>query len=73
MRSLTPSKKARPIGNEKTRAMSAWWYEDEKGIDVVVEIRRETESDGPVYVATGVCRILWRDLIRRYEALRGEK
>jgi hypothetical protein len=49
--------------------MSAWWYEDEKGIDVVTEIRRETDSDGPVYVATGVCRILWSDLLRRYRAL----
>lgn len=61
-------KRARPAGIGKTRCMSAWWYEDEKGIDVVTEIRRETDSDGPVYVATGVCRILWSDLLRRYRA-----
>jgi hypothetical protein len=62
-------KRARPIGGGKMRCMSAWWYEDEKGIDVVTEIRRETDSDDPVYVATGMCRILWTDLLRRYHAL----
>lgn len=50
----------RPSLKSKKIHESAWWYEDERGIEVVQEYRR---PDG-TYLSTGSARIPWSKLLK---------